>query len=74
MSMTRKHRPPIHDLATHPREWIEVRELAEYLDVHERTIRRLIAAGALYAVRVGHQWRIPTAEASRSFPHAKPAA
>lgn len=34
-----------------------IRELAEYLNVNERTVLKLAAEGALPAVRVGNQWR-----------------
>jgi excisionase family DNA binding protein len=42
--------------------------LAGYLSVHERTIMRMIDAGALHAFKVGREWRIPTDEARRVFP------
>ncbi len=34
-----------------------IREVAEYLSVHEKTIYRLVKSGELPALRVGGQWR-----------------
>lgn len=42
-----------------------VRAVAIQLDVSEVTIRRMIAAGDLAAVRIGRQWRIPITAVNR---------
>ena len=34
-----------------------IKEVAEYLSVHEKTIYRLVKSGELPALRVGGQWR-----------------
>lgn len=69
--MTRGRRPRpkpvILDLATHPRPYVTVRALAAYLETDPRTILRLIAEGALEAVKVGRTWRIPTEVARQRF-------
>jgi excisionase family DNA binding protein len=36
-----------------------VREVAEALRVHQRTAYRLITEGALGAIKIGSQWRVP---------------
>lgn len=59
---------PILDLATHPAPYMTTYVLAEYLEVHPRTIQRMILAGSLHAFKVGKEWRIPTAEAQQAFP------
>lgn len=40
-------------------ELLTLRELAEYLRVSMRTAYQLVADGAVPAVKVGGQWRIP---------------
>lgn len=40
------------------KQFWNVRELAKYLDVSERTVERLIASGKLKAVRIGRLLRI----------------
>lgn len=67
-------RPPLRDLATHDWPWVSPRDLAAYLRVHERTIRRMIETGALSAYRVGRRWHIPTNEAQRAFPQTRQSA
>lgn len=42
-----------------------VRETAEHLGVHEKTIRRWIASGLMPAHRLGRQWRIARADLER---------
>lgn len=54
---------PIVDLATDPRRYVTVSALAAYLDCDARTVRRMIHAGALPAIRVGRHWRIRVVEA-----------
>lgn len=36
---------------------LTIKEVAEYLSVHEKTIYRLVKSGELPALRVGGQWR-----------------
>lgn len=36
-----------------------VKEVAEYLKVSQRLVRRMIASGELEAMKVGREWRIP---------------
>ena len=43
-------------------ELLTLRELAKYLRVSMRTAYQLASDGALPAVKVGGQWRIPRAE------------
>ena len=64
-------RPPLINLDTHAFDWVTPRELAAYLKVHERTIRRMIHSGAISAFRAGSHWRIPTHEAQRAFPQTR---
>ena len=66
----RRRTETIADLATYGREFVRVRPLARYLEVDERTIRRMILEGSLAAVRVGRQWRIPI-DAARATFHEK---
>jgi excisionase family DNA binding protein len=65
----RKRRPPVADLATCIRPWITPGELAgaTEVDCHERTIRKMIDAGSIQAIRVGRCYRIPVDEACRVF-------
>jgi excisionase family DNA binding protein len=42
-----------------------VREAAEYLRVHEKTVRRLIKSGSLKAVKFGRNVRIHSDELTR---------
>jgi excisionase family DNA binding protein len=64
-------RPQLLDLDTHDFDWVTPRELARYLKIHERTIRRMIEAGSLHAYRAGRNWHIPTHEAQRAFPQTR---
>jgi excisionase family DNA binding protein len=41
---------------------ITVREAANYLRISARTVYRLIESGQIGAVRIGKQWRIPSAD------------
>jgi len=59
---------PIHDLAAHTAREVTVRVLSTYLEVDDRTVTRLIAAGTLHAYKVGREWRISVASIRRSFP------
>lgn len=36
-----------------------VREVAEALRIHQRTAYRLITEGAIKAIKIGSQWRVP---------------
>jgi excisionase family DNA binding protein len=36
-----------------------LREVAQAMRVHERTVYRLVRDGKLGAIRVGSQWRVP---------------
>jgi excisionase family DNA binding protein len=49
-----------------------VKDLSVYLDVDRRTIVRLIASGALAAVKVGRAWRVHTESARAVFHVAQP--
>jgi excisionase family DNA binding protein len=40
-----------------PNRMMTIKEVAEYLSVHEKTIYRLVKSGELPALRVGGQWR-----------------
>lgn len=66
-----KKRPPLTDLATHAFAYVTPPELAAYLECDARTIRRMIDDGALLAIRVGRDWRIPISEARLKF-HVEP--
>lgn len=55
------------DLATYRRPFVTAGALAGYLGVDRRTIVRMIAMSALEGVKVGRQWRIPTAAARETF-------
>lgn len=51
-------------------ELLTLRELAEYLRVSLRTAYQLASDGAVPAVKVGGQWRIPRAELERRLASA----
>ncbi|NDV19984.1 helix-turn-helix domain-containing protein [Pseudodesulfovibrio sp. JC047] len=36
-----------------------VREVADFLRVHQRTAYRLITRGSIKAIKIGSQWRVP---------------
>ena len=55
----------IKDLASHPKAFVNIEELASYLEVSPRTIYHNIEKGALAAVKVGGLIRIPVEEARR---------
>lgn len=57
------------DLRTHDRPFVSVPDLADYLDVTERTVRRMIEIKALPAVKVGRLYRIPTDAARKALQH-----
>lgn len=42
-----------------PPALLTVREVADYLRVHQRTAYRLITGGAIKAIKIGSQWRVP---------------
>lgn len=48
-----------------PEQWFSVGETAKHFGVSSRTVRRLIDAGELRAIRVGVQVRISAAEMAR---------
>lgn len=48
-------------------ELLTLREVAEYLRVSTRTAYQLARDGAIPAVRVGGQWRVPRAELERQL-------
>lgn len=37
---------------------LTVREVADYLRVHQRTAYRLITGGSIEAIKIGSQWRV----------------
>ncbi len=41
-----------------PDQYMTVRDLARYLKVHERTVRRWIHGGKLRALRIGGEYRL----------------
>ena len=43
---------------TAPTRLLTIREVADYLQVDEKTIRRWIATGDLNAFKLGRQWRV----------------
>lgn len=55
----RPREPRITDIATHPRPHVSLRVAADYLKLHEKTVRARIEDGRLIAVRDGLVWRIP---------------
>jgi excisionase family DNA binding protein len=57
-------------------DFLSVRELGEYLRVSLRTAYQLVYDGAVPAVRIGGQYRIPRAELDRQLAEqaGKPAA
>jgi len=59
---------PIRDLATHQPREVTVPVLSSYLEVDDRTVTRMIAAGKLHAYKVGREWRISVASLRRAFP------
>ena len=42
-----------------PPTLLTLREVADYLRVHQRTVYRLITGGSLKAIKIGSQWRVP---------------
>ena len=55
----RPREPRITNIATHPRPHVSITVAAEYLNLHEQTVRARIEDGRLEAVRDGLVWRIP---------------
>ena len=45
--------------APKPPTLLTVREVADYLRVHQRTAYRLITGGSIKAIKIGSQWRVP---------------
>ena len=54
-------------------ELLTLRELAVYLRVSKRTAYQLATDGAVPAVKVGGQWRIPRAALERQLAESEPA-
>ncbi len=44
-------------------EWLSVKVIAALMDLHPRTVQRLLISGALQAHKFGGRWRVPV----RSF-------
>lgn len=42
-----------------PPTLLTVREVADFLRVHQRTAYRLITSGGIKAIKIGSQWRVP---------------
>lgn len=61
-------RPPLTDYNTFPFEWVTPVELAAKVKCDRRSILRMIDNDAIYAYRIGRNWRIPLDEARRVFP------
>jgi len=59
--MSRRREPPIVDPAKHPRRAVGLAAAADFLGVHERTLRRRIEEGLLPAYRDGKVYRISVA-------------
>jgi excisionase family DNA binding protein len=73
--MARPREPRIRSLETHPRPYVSICVAAEYLQLHEQTVRARIDVGLLMAYRDGRTWRIPIAalqeyERARNVPYA----
>ena len=49
----------VQDGAGSPPRLLTIREVANILRVHARTVYRMVQDGVLDAIRVGTQWRIP---------------
>ncbi|BCS89016.1 helix-turn-helix domain-containing protein [Pseudodesulfovibrio sediminis] len=47
--------------APKPPTLFTVREVADFLRVHQRTAYRLITGGSIKAIKIGSQWRVPEA-------------
>lgn len=56
---------PIKDLATHPRPFVSIGALAEYLEISPRTVYHHIEKGTLKANKIGGRLKIPLEEAQR---------
>lgn len=55
----RPREPRIVNIATHPRPHVSLTVAAEYLGLHEQTVRARVEQGLLEAMRDGLVWRIP---------------
>ena len=67
----RLSRAPITNLASCEYHFATPKELAACERCDVRTILRMIAAGSLYAYKVGRRWRIPIEEARKAFPQSR---
>jgi excisionase family DNA binding protein len=47
------------------RELLTLKQVAEWLQISDRTVHRLIAEGKLQGLKVGRQWRFEKAEIER---------
>lgn len=55
------------------KDFLSADEAAEMLNLHPRTVRRLLASGDLPGVRLGRQWRISAAALKAYMEGGKPA-
>jgi excisionase family DNA binding protein len=55
----------ITDLEKHPKNYVSIDQLADYVGVSRRTVYNHIDKGTLKAVKVGGSLRIPVEEAKR---------
>jgi excisionase family DNA binding protein len=63
---TRRKRPPLRDLSTHPEPYVTIGELAAYWLVSRKQLYKQIDAGTLPAIRLGPRlFRIRTADARK---------
>ena len=64
--MTQRKRPAMNDKSvTAPARLLTIREVAGYLQVDEKTIRRWIGARNLPAFKLGRQWRVAEKDLQR---------
>jgi len=54
---------PIADLSTHPRPYVGIEALADYLEISPRTVYHHIERGLLQAVKIGGSLKIPLSAA-----------
>lgn len=65
MTRRRRRKPfiPIKDLSTHAEPFVVLPALRAYWQVDDQTLRKWIREDALPAYRLGHAWRVKTADA-----------
>lgn len=61
----RRREPRIIALQTHPRPFVSLTVAAEFLQLHEQTVRARIEDGRLEAIRDGRAYRISTEALAR---------